>query len=353
MKRLITMMLLIALCLSAFSGCDQLPEQLKFLFPEEEDTQETLENDSSASDLPLLLQKETLSFDNVQRLSGVITEKTFANTFVLQVVSWEWDEYVYVITEDVNDWCVGDAVAVYFFSVDRPKDAADRDRIYASRIEALTEPEAPMSFSKYFDEINMVPGLSQSKFRDQVEAYRYNGTALSKFLSGWHYDGASGGGWSASTVSFSFLNDYTKTEDLEYANYQNSIYTKVPLEGLMMPYRVSFDDTLEDVLEKIGVDVDVQTGFVSDEGNVGVMTLYSDKRESLKLTNGDLLPNVSVKEEFTYQLTYTECYEVSLTDGRTDSVTREIVFSFAGESDTLHSLKIRVNECYPLQKTEL
>lgn len=187
-------------------------------------------------------------------------------------------------------------------------------------------------FAKYLDDVNFVAGLSQRDFISQVEKYSYNQTPI----LGSHYDGLLGGGWSAGGAEYGFANDYKLTEDKEYANYSNSLYTTVKLDGLELPFGIDFDDTFTTALQKLGIDMDLQ----EDLSEMGTMILYRDDRSSFQLTNSTM-PAI---RQCDCVLTYTENYQYTMKDGRDSDVTRQIVLAFSNDSDKLGFFKISVNE---------
>lgn len=199
------------------------------------------------------------------------------------------------------------------------------------------------AFAKYLDDVNFVSGLDQGDFIAQVGKYRYDQKAVTEIVGGLHWDGNLSSGWRAVGASFGFVNDFTVTEDREYANHSNSLYTSVPLDGLELPFGIYFDDTITTALQKLEIDMDLQSGFVWDEDNVGTMILYRDDRSSLQLTNNTRLKTSSMLH-YDYVLAYTENYQSTLEDGRETSVTRHVILSFSGDHNKLGLLEISVND---------
>ena len=201
-------------------------------------------------------------------------------------------------------------------------------------------------FDEYLDRENFVAGLSQSDFISKIETYRYNNESVEDFAPGVFFDGPSGGGLEYRGELFEFINEYSVTEDGESARYFNLFYTEVNLDGLALPYDVTFDDTLSAVLQKLGIDIDPQADFVSDKEDIGRMTLYRDHTAYLKLWNYNLLPMGMEEPTNKFELEYTESYQSTRQDGRVTTVTRSVVMKFAENSHKLLSFRVHILEQY-------
>lgn len=198
--------------------------------------------------------------------------------------------------------------------------------------------------SRYLDDINFVPGVSQSEFMTMVEGYAYNGTAVTDIIAGVHYDGPKGGGWQVSDDLFGFYNDYTVTEDEKYANYSNRLRTKVPLNGLPLPHDVEFGDTLADVFEIFGIEIDPHSEFSPDKNSDTNMTLHSNGTATLLFQNLKLTKEPA-DYELPFVLIYTETYEIQQDGGKTIVVDRVIRLSFDDSENASFTLvEASVNE---------
>lgn len=203
------------------------------------------------------------------------------------------------------------------------------------------EDKVVSGFSEYLDNINIVAGLSQSDFITKVEQYKYNGTPVLDAVIALHYDRESGGGWMATGDLFGFHNDYTVTEDEKYANYSTRIFTKVQLEGLVLPQGIELGESLEDVFKKTGIELSIYSGFTPDKNSDIHMTLYRNGESSLVLK--DLRQSKDpVDYEYPCWLVFTEKTDIQQTDGKTTTVERVISLGFLG--DVLSLAEISVNE---------
>lgn len=198
----------------------------------------------------------------------------------------------------------------------------------------------------YFDEYKFVPSLSQGEFISQVEKYSYN---IDEFPAGCHYDGPMGGGWQATGKLLGFYNDYSADDKSGIANYSNRLYTTVQLGGLDLPFGVVFDDTLATVLQKFGIDLDLESNFAWDEDCPGTLTLYDGEGSRLQLFNYELSSESSPKPNYNCELRYTETSQYTLSDGRIVDVTRQFNLFFPDANDKLGCFEMLVKETYSIR----
>ena len=115
-----------------------------------------------------------------------------------------------------------------------------------------TIPDADIpAFTEWLDSEGFVPGLSQSDMIEKMDGYTNNGQSVANTAAGYFYDGYNGGGYAAGGENFGFRNDYQASDNKKTADYTNSFYTRVPLDGLALPCGIEFEDTLRDVLKKL------------------------------------------------------------------------------------------------------
>ena len=203
------------------------------------------------------------------------------------------------------------------------------------------------SFSRFLDNENFVHSVSQGAFIEQMEEYSHDGTPINEIVSGYHYDGPYGGGYSSGGELFGFRNDFTAKDKV--AKYSNQFWTKVQLDGLELPYGIQLNDSLSDVFQKMEIGINPYNGFSADENSYTDMTLYRDGKvtfifKDLKRTQEP------VEFEMPYVLIYSEVYDIELSDGRPASVERIIKMSFwdkdAPQDDVLGLVEISVTESY-------
>ena len=203
-------------------------------------------------------------------------------------------------------------------------------------------------FTEWLDSEEFAPVMSQSKLLQKMDSYTYNGVSVNDAAVGYFYDGQYGGGYSANVEEFGFNNDYTESQDGKTANYSNSFYTKVPLNGLVLPFGIEFGDTLYDALTKLEISQKLPSDFIADEGADSVMTLYQDERYTLVFNNLKLSKE-PIETDAPYELIFTENYTFTREDNRESNVTRTIKLAFEDDLNELHEFRVRINENYPLK----
>lgn len=181
-------------------------------------------------------------------------------------------------------------------------------------------------FITFLDNENFVPGVGQGDMIDQLEAYYYDGKALS--FTGYHYDGDRGGGFASQGERYGMLNNFKVDEGQGTATYTNRFYTCVALEGLELPYGIDFTDDLDTVLSKLGI-------LKSAAQLTDDVRLWQDGYREMKWQ----------KESHT--LLFTQEYAIAMADGRPRKVVRTVAFSFQPETNQLSKAEMSVVESYP------
>lgn len=204
--------------------------------------------------------------------------------------------------------------------------------------EPVAKVDAGTVFVEFLNGAMLIPEVSQQDFILQVDKY---GDEDQK-VQGMNYDGPYGGGWSGSGKGFGYRNDYTTTEDGVHATYSNKIYATVPLSGLTLPGGITYENTITEVLRKLGVDLDPKTGFVADEEEGAVMTVAQGDKGTLTLTKCRMLDDAALYE---YELRFSQTYPTTRGDGRAASVVRYVKLSFTTDG-RLARMEAQVAETY-------
>ena len=193
--------------------------------------------------------------------------------------------------------------------------------------------EGMAGFSQFFVNENLVPDLSQHDMKIQMEKYSYQAQKITELIPGMHFDGTSGGGYSAECELFGFNNYYHRSDDSDVAIYSNSIYSKVLLEGLTLPLDLSFGDSIETVCKKTGISAAWFQGLTSGEKKVvyqsesiTISILYHETPEESSMPIYD--------EAYHYILQYDRVYQRTKTVGVPvpETVTETLKLFFAGDS---------------------
>ena len=204
--------------------------------------------------------------------------------------------------------------------------------------------EAMVEIAEFFVTENLVPGLSQRDMRLNMEKYSYQGEKITEIIHGMHYDGTWGGGLSANGELFGYANHYERREGTDRADYYNSFYSKVSLDGLTLPLEISFGDSVATVCKKMGLSEDCREGLVSGEKK----TLYHDGQVAITLLYNEELKQTAYTNDsnFSYVLQYQKVYESTRAGEKPVTVTETMQFCFKGEGDPLAYFYVKVNENY-------
>ena len=93
---------------------------------------------------------ETIQLDEEEYVYGKITEKISTDVLALKVdlpVSVKkWGETVHIVTDQADEWCVGDEISVRFSTYEQPHDSARPIRIIADKVEPLVLYDKPIIY---------------------------------------------------------------------------------------------------------------------------------------------------------------------------------------------------------------
>jgi hypothetical protein len=95
-------------------------------------------------------EAETVLAEDTDYVSGEIVDKKSPNVLVLKIETPRkveaWGETVYIITEQADEWCVGDEIAVHFTAAQRPYDTDEYVRILADEVSARIVTAKPIIY---------------------------------------------------------------------------------------------------------------------------------------------------------------------------------------------------------------
>ena len=198
-------------------------------------------------------------------------------------------------------------------------------------------PEADISvFSDFLDREGFVKGMSQGQLLDLAEKYA-EGLDPSIVPVYCHYDGEYGGGCMASGELFGYTNDYHSKDGK--VRYANSLYTAVEIKGLALPGGITFDDSVGDALEKLGIDRNIYQKTVMEHSSTTYLEqlpLYNENGVSLVFTNW-AMTQLPVETLYHYVITYSE---------KAGTVTRTVTLSFLDGHNKLGRVEISVVDEY-------
>ncbi len=201
--------------------------------------------------------------------------------------------------------------------------------------------EVVQAFSTFLDENNIVPGIGQGEMTEQMGRYSYQGEQINS-NGGIHADGIGSFSYSESDPQgrYGFENSFKQNQETQYANYCNMLFTRVPLEGLSMPFDITFQDDMGQVLEKMELDMDPLESFF--EGADTELEVYQSDSETVTIIDF----RDKEASECAFALLYTQTYPITDENGQEISVTRQVRLQFARETCQLNYLELKVNEYY-------
>lgn len=185
--------------------------------------------------------------------------------------------------------------------------------------------EKPPTFSEFLDNENFVPELSQADFMAQLDKYSYEGQKIEEIVGAEHSTWKDWSGWSGNGEQFGF-NSYTNSRDDGTLVYCNRLYTEVPLEGLVLPYGITFEDSAETVLEKCEIDFDIHNDFDANDEGYQQITISDDGSTRIVLGRDQYNGGFPYRS---YVLTYLEYFPFTRKDGTAIRVSRRIQLSFS------------------------
>lgn len=198
-------------------------------------------------------------------------------------------------------------------------------------------PGADLSvFSDFLDREGFVKGMSQGQLLALAEKYA-EGLDPAIVPVYCHYDGEYGGGCSASGELFGYENDYRAKDGK--VRYTNSLYTAVEIKDLVLPGGITFDDSVGDALEKLGIDRDIYQKTVMEHSSTTYLEklpLYNKDGISLVFTNW-AMTRLPVETLYHYIITYSE---------KVGTVTRTVTLSFLDGHNKLGLVEISVVDEY-------
>ncbi len=164
-------------------------------------------------------------------------------------------------------------------------------------------------------------GTDQETLTAIVSKYSYQGTSLPELLPGTVYDGFdNSGGTTGSNGMFGYHWHFSYPENGDSVRY-NNFHTTVPLDGLTLPFGITFDDTFSDVLKKLGLEFDPGSeGTPKSE----VALLTSEKSALVFYCHS----YVDYAVHLEYSLRFTDIYHWERWDGAKFPYERELTFDF-------------------------
>ena len=121
---------------------------------------------------------ETIQLDEEEYVYGKITEKISTDVLALKVGSpasvKKWGETVHIVTDQADEWCVGDMLTAYFTVIERPYDTFKPVRIIAKSVSDPSEAAKPIIY--LYPEVSTVCSVKLTLKGELTCTYPAHGT---------------------------------------------------------------------------------------------------------------------------------------------------------------------------------
>lgn len=159
-----------------------------------------------------------------------------------------------------------------------------------------------------------------------VSKYSYQGTSLPELYPAAVYEGTdNSGGMSGGDGTIGYRHHFSYPESGKSVRY-NNFCTQVPLEGMVLPFEISFEDTVSDVLKKLGLDFSPDYFAPDDPRNRMKATLLTLEESSLVFYNYHYSDLADYEDK--YALLFKDIYYFVRWDGAKFPYTRELSLYF-------------------------
>lgn len=169
-------------------------------------------------------------------------------------------------------------------------------------------------------------GTDQETLTAIVSKYSYQGTSLPELYPAAVYEGTdNSGGMDGGNGTTGYRNHFSYPESGKSVRY-NNFYTQVPLEGMILPFEITFEDTVFDVLKKLGLDFSPDYFAPDDPRNRMKATLLTAEESSLVFYNYHYSDLADYEDK--YALFFKDIYYFERWDGAKFPYTRELSLYF-------------------------
>lgn len=191
----------------------------------------------------------------------------------------------------------------------------------------LSEDFTLSGFVDFLDTENVSP---YSDYRSQLKHYQWNGKPVSEYVkTGYQGDGDGSQHFRSNHQELGFQITYQLHEP-NMESLQQSFYTRVPWEGFTLPYGITYEDSLDTVLEKLGIRQRTGTSLLSRSE----VTLYSSGGYSLVWMQTESSLSCGM-------LQFTQSYSTDRGEA-----TRAVTFSFLKDTVLLDYIEISTFAMY-------
>ena len=159
-----------------------------------------------------------------------------------------------------------------------------------------------------------------------VSKYSYQGISLPELYPAAVYEGTDNrGGMNGGDGTIGYRHRFSYPEGGKSVRY-NNFYTQVPLEGMILPFEITFANTVSDVLKKFGLDFSPDYFAPDDPRNRMKATLLTAEESSLVFYNYHYSDLADYEDK--YALLFKDIYYFVRWDGAKFPYTRELSLYF-------------------------
>lgn len=192
-------------------------------------------------------------------------------------------------------------------------------------------PSGPVyTFTEFLDREGFTEHLHQMDIKQKMKTYTVDGETLWDLVGDAYMCGDVSNmlfGWGE---LYGYEHSSSTYEDHSSGHY--SVYTSVLFDGFVLPYGLTFGDSLDTVSRRLELASSPLKNFAPDDADVPYrMTVREDGDTSLVFENLLLDPNVS-KTAYPFTLTYKETSEETNEAGERVEIWREVKLSFDGDA---------------------
>lgn len=206
---------------------------------------------------------------------------------------------------------------------------------YTELYQRIDKYDLSRNCASYLDAMGFDNTVTATDLQNLAKKYTYNGENVFDICGQWNGCGTYVSSYAIECDFMACGSEYSGAP-IGYCNSKDYFYTKVPLEGLYMPYLINFGDSVSDAVRKMGkydnkYDVwknsshKASVAFTLDERSNSTITVYKDSKDF----SAD-------KKVYTYKLEYVEnSYDVSYGGSNLQQKTRRVYWLYEENGEKL------------------
>ena len=262
-------------------------------------------------------------------------EKIGKKTYGIIKITWQYEE------EPYGALCQDEAYIIYFGGTEARLVTNDELESLRSSLESLDKEMTNTStidgFHEYLEYMNFDDTMSEAEFNSFLEQFSYNGESIIG-----NYCHADGDRYSEYYGGISGVGFSLKGQDFDdYTEYTKRFSTSLPLTGLVLPYGLTFDSTLDETLQR----TNLMDGF--ELPDIGETVSNVGEPESISISK------IETSSGAQFLLEYDEVYEVQcIIPNKIDTVWRYVRLYFDADTQILSKLELCMVEHHPAKNNQ-